>query len=247
MTQNDRTGRPQTLDAAIANVEATVDFETLGHSLEWWEQRDREVKAEIEQATAEAERSRMLSRSSELRDNGFPEMFVTAALGELAETPAILRARAFIQLVERMPRKRLLLLAGGVGAGKTTAATFVLLKGQDPRPGFMRINELERRGRYDKKLDEWLKDKTSLVIDDVGAESLDGKGVFRSLLDEIVDMFYGNRRTLVMTTNLRPVREATDKEDQFRERYGERIWSRLGQVAMWGDCGTRDLRREASR
>jgi hypothetical protein len=71
--------------------------------------------------------------------------------------------------------------------------------------------------------------------------------VFRSLLDEIVDMFYGNRRTLVMTTNLRPVREATDKEDQFRERYGDRIWSRLGQVAMWGDCGTRDLRREVSK
>jgi DNA replication protein DnaC len=227
--------------------ELGLDFDTLGHSPEWWEKRFRAVKEELDQAATGAERSRMLDRSGELRDNGFPEIFVTAAMGELDDTPAMLHAQAFINLIAHMPRKRLLVLAGGVGAGKTTAATRVMLKGRDPRPGFLRINELERRGRYDKKLDEWLKDKTSLVIDDVGAESLDGKGVFRSLFDEIVDMFYGNRRTLVMTTNLRPVREATDKEDQFRERYGERIWSRLGQVAMWGDCGTRDLRREGPR
>lgn len=211
---------------------------TLGYSPEWWAQRDREVAEQRAEDAAALEQRRMAARSGELRDNGFPEMFVTAALGKLDDTIAMRFAQQFVHL----PRK-LLVLAGGVGAGKTTAAAWVALKGQDPRPGFLRISELERRGRYDKRLDEWLKDKTSLVIDDVGAEVLDGKGVFRSLMDEVVDIFYSNRRTLVMTTNLRPSKQDKDEEDQFYERYGERVWSRVSQLGVWGDCGTRDLRR----
>lgn len=215
-----------------------VEPPTLGYSDEWWAQRDREVALARQQDALATEQQRMAARSAELRENGFPEMFVMAALGQLNDTLAMKFARLFVDT----PRK-LLVLAGGVGAGKTTAAAWVALKGQDPRPGFMRISELERRGRYDKRLDEWLKDKTSLVIDDVGAEVLDGKGVFRSLMDEVVDIFYSNRRTLVMTTNLRPAREKADEEEQFFERYGDRVWSRVGQLGVWGDCGTRDLRR----
>lgn len=234
--QYDRTNEPRT---AAAIGEVRFDPPTLGHSAEWWENRDREVAQLRAQDAALTERSRMTTRAGELRDNGFPAMFVECALGDLDETEAMRWARLF----EQTPKK-LLVLAGGVGAGKTTAASWVALKGQDPRPGFMRISELERRGRYDKRLDEWLKDKTSLVIDDVGAEVLDGKGVFRSLMDEVVDMFYSNRRTLVMTTNLRPRRKSADEQEQFCERYGDRVWSRLSQLGVWGDCGTRDLRRE---
>lgn len=234
----DRTEEPRT-PAQLADDVRNFEPPTLGYSPEWWQQRDREVAETRARAAADQERTRMVNRSGELLDNGFPEMFVTAAMSELAETEPMRFAQLFVQL----PRK-LLVLAGGVGAGKTTAAAWVALKGADPRPGFMRISELERRGRYDKKLDEWLKDKTSLVIDDVGAEVLDGKGVFRSLMDEVVDIFYSNRRTLVMTTNLRPRRKDKDEQEQFFERYGERVWSRIAQAGVWGDCGTRDLRRE---
>jgi DNA replication protein DnaC len=216
-----------------------VEPPSLGYSPEWWEQRDREVADQRAKDVAANELSRMAGRAGELRENGFPEMFVAAALGQLDDTIAMKFAQQFMYL----PRK-LLVLAGGVGAGKTTAAAWVALKGQDPRPGFLRISELERRGRYDKKLNEWLKDKTSLVIDDVGAESLDGKGVFRSLMDEVVDIFYSNRRTLVMTTNLRQTRSTQGEEEQFFERYGLRVWSRIAQLGVWGDCGVRDLRME---
>ena len=235
---SDRTGGPRPAGSLIGSVD---NFEplSLDYSPEWWERRDREVAEQLARSASELEQSRMTTRSGELRDNGFPEMFIAAALGELEDTDAMRLARRFIHL----PRK-LLVLAGGVGVGKTTAAAWVALKGQDPRPGFMRISELERRGRYDKKLDEWLRDKTSLVIDDVGAEVLDGKGVFRSLMDEVVDTFYSKRRTLVMTTNLRPRRKAADEQEQFLERYGDRVWSRLNQVGLWGDCGARDLRRD---
>lgn len=233
-----RAGEPRATGQLLGDV-SNLEFTTLGHSPEWWEQRDREVAEQRAQDAAELEHLRMATRAGELRDNGFPEMFVASALGELADTDAMRHARKFVYL----PRK-LLVLAGGVGVGKTTAAAWVALKGQDPRPGFMRISELERRGRYDKKLDEWLRDKTSLVIDDVGAEVLDGKGVFRSLMDEVVDTFYSNRRTLVMTTNLRPRRKDSAEQEQFLERYGDRVWSRLNQLGVWGDCGTRDLRKD---
>jgi DNA replication protein DnaC len=232
----DRKGEPASADELFSGVK-NFDPPTLGYSPEWWAKRDQEVAEQRAKDAAAAELSRMTTRAGELRDNGFPERFVTTALSELTDTTAMQIARRFAYLP-----KKLLVLAGGVGAGKTTAATWVALKGQDLRPGFMRINELERRGRYDRKLDEWLKDKTSLVIDDVGAEFMDGKGAFRSLMDEIVDMFYAARRTLVMTTNLRP-RQGDGEQEQFFERYGERVWSRLSQSGVWGDCGTLDLRR----
>lgn len=233
----ERAESPRTVAASLTEITGLSDV--FGHSAEWWEQRDREVAQWRARDEDAREKSRMTERAGELKDNGFPERFIKAALGELRDTPAMKLARTFVHLPRRM-----LILGGAVGAGKSTAAAWVLLKGQDPRPAFVRISELERRGRYDKKLDEWLKDKTSLVIDDVGAEVLDGKDVFKALLDEIVDMFYGNRRTLVMTTNLSPMRGPKDTQDQFRERYGERIWSRLTQAGEWGNCGERDLRKE---
>lgn len=239
----DRIKQTASIGELLGDVK-NVDPPTLGYSPEWWERRDREVAEQSAKDAALTERSRMSTRSGELKDNGFPEMAIAAALTELDDTFAMRRARLFVQMAHHGLKKKLLVLAGGVGTGKTTAATWVAMKGQDPRPGFIRISELERRGRYDRELGKWLQDKTSLVIDDVGAEFLDGKGAFRSLLDEIIDTFYSNKRTLVMTTNLRPIRKSDDEPEQFRERYGDRVWSRLSQLGEWGDCGTRDLRRE---
>jgi DNA replication protein DnaC len=226
-----------TVKALIGEID-NLDPPMLGRSLEWWEQRDREVAEAKARSTADLEKQRITRRAVELQESGFPERFVSAALGQLDDTTAMKAVGTFVYL----PNK-LLVLSGGTGVGKTTAVTWVALMGQDPRPGFLRVNELERRGRYDKKLDEWLKEKTSLVIDDVGAEFLDGKGAFRSLMDEIVDAFYANRRMLAMTTNLRPKRDAADEQEQFLERYGERVWSRLYQSGLWVNCGNRDLRR----
>lgn len=239
----ERTKHAASIGSLLGDV-TNAEPPTLGHSPEWWDQRDVQVAEQRARDIALTEQSRMTTRSGELRDNGFPEMAIAAGLGIVDDTTAMRRARAFVELAHHGLRKRLLVLAGGVGVGKTTAATWVALKGQDPRPGFIRISELERRGRYDRELGKWLQDKTSLVIDDVGAEFLDGKGAFRSLLDEIIDTFYSNKRTLVMTTNLRPIRKGDDEPEQFKERYGDRVWSRLSQLGEWGDCGTKDLRRE---
>lgn len=213
------------------------DFNTLAAIVrldddDLWAQRDRTVAALRAQQDAGAELHRMRQRAGLLRDNGFPEESLRAALlTKPLETVALGHARQFMQL----PMK-CFVLAGGCGVGKSTAATFLALKRDDSQPGFIRSSELERRGRYDKKLAEWLKDRTSLVLDDVGAEVLDSKGVFQSLMDEVVDRLYAARSTLVITTNL--------SEQQLIERYGARAWSRIGQRGIVGSCGMRDLRRE---
>lgn len=237
----ERKKQPSTVGELVGDVKG-IDPK-LGFSDEWWREHDRRIDEMKAQKMTFDERLRMANRAGELRDNGFPEIAIQAAFGELADTTAMRHARHFVEMSNHGLRKRLLILAGGVGTGKTTAATWIGMKGADPRPGFIRIAELERRGRYDRSLSDWLEDKTSLIIDDVGAEVLDGKGVFRALIDEIIDKFYANRRTLVMTTNLRPRRKTDTEQEQFLERYGDRVWSRLNELGEWGDCGTRDLRR----
>ena len=250
-SRDDERTRATVLIGELVPTVLDIDPPSLGRSDEWWEQRTREIHAQQAKEAARAEQNRLIERAGELDDNGFPAMAVAAARAELADTIAMRFARTFVSIRAHGLCKRLLVLAGGVGAGKTTAATWVALMGKDPRPGFIRASSLERRGRYDRKLEEWLEDKTSLVIDDVGTEVLDGKGVFRSLLDDTIDKFYSDKRTLVMTTNLRPRRARVGEPghdpnelEQFAERYGDRVASRLVQLGEWGDCGTRDLRRE---
>jgi len=246
----------------------------------WWDARERELADERAKHTARIESDRMRQRLEFLvHTEGmagprcrFPRWAVESARKLSIETEAIRHSRRFLHAAElerlanvsRLLGERdhddepttraaiFLVLAGGTGGGKTTAASWLALKSHDDMPGFIRASELERRGRYDKDLRTWIPERTSLVIDDIGAEVLDGKGVFRSFLDEIVDDFYSSRRRLIMTTNLAPkitdehraqcAKEARDPEPQFRERYGDRVRSRVIQVGQWAECGNKDLR-----
>lgn len=247
----------------------------------WWAAREQFLANERAKHAAREERERMRDRAELLiHTEGqagsrcrFPRWAVESALSADIDTAALKHSRKFIdsairarlaaderRLGERSDEpappepKRILVLAGGTGGGKTTATAWLSLKGADRLPGFIRASELERRGRYDKELRAWVQERTSLVIDDIGAEVLDGKGVFRSFLDEIVDDFYSSKRRLIFTTNLKPKitddykRECAaagrDPEPQFRERYGDRVRSRVVQIGEWAECGSVDLREE---
>lgn len=244
----------------------------------WWAKREQELADMRAKHAAREERERMRDRAELLvhteGQSGsrcrFPRWAVEGALKATLDTDAMKHSRMFLdeamryrlaadqrRLGERdgdsaREPSRILVLAGGTGGGKTTAAAWLGLKGTDRMPGFIRASELERRGRYDKDLREWLPERTSLVIDDLGAEVLDAKGVFRSLLDEIVDDFYSSKRRLIITTNLKGkiddahraecVAAGRDPEPQFRERYGDRVRSRVIQIGQWAECGNTDLR-----
>lgn len=216
----------------------------------WWKERDRQI-AEIKASeAADAERVRMRRRAIALEARGgFPAMCIQTALQAPRDTPAMLHAQNF----RHLPSK-IIVFAGGVGTGKTSAAVWLCAKSDDLDPGFIGAGELERRGRYDKQLGAWLNERTSLVIDDLGVEILDSKRVFASWLDEIVNSLYSRRRTLIMTTNLlgritdamaaEAKSEGREPEPQFVERYGDRVRSRVKQVGLWADCGMVDLRKE---
>lgn len=216
--------------------------------LEYWNARDAELAAlKLAQERAEAAQGLQV-RAQLLRVSaGFPERAVERALCP-GNTEAQLAAHRFISR-----GKTALVLAGGTGTGKTSSATWLALHHGGSDPAFLRAGEFEARGRYDRDLRNWLRRKTMLVLDDIGAEPMDGKAYFRGLLDETIDMFYGHKRRLVITTNLtaripepKPgePKPKVRPEPQFLERYGERIASRLFEVGSWAGCGNHDLRRK---
>ena len=218
----------------------------------------RESAFHKDQRTRERDRAARASAYSALHKGGFPVRLIEAAVGELVkppgtadhdckhdvappsattETAAMQHARAYLDAGD----KAALVLLGGVGAGKTFAATWVAYKlGQESRHvGYVPSTRLESDGRYDRDRRGWIDGRTLLVIDDVGVEPIDSKGYYVALLEEVIDSFYGSRRRLIITSNL----AATT----FSERYGARIWSRLCEVGMIASCGAEDLRRKAGR
>lgn len=273
-----------TIASLVNDVCGEKVFDPSKYTDAWWDERERELAEERAKAAARVESDRMRKRVEFLvHTEGmagprcrFPRWAVEGARKLTLETDAVKHSRRFLHAAElerlastsRLLGERdrddepvpqaaiFLVLAGGTGGGKSTAAAWQALMSHDEMPGFIRASELERRGRYDKDLKTWIPERTSLVIDDIGAEVLDGKGVFRSFLDEIVDDFYSSRRRLIITTNLKPkitdayrdecAKEGRDPEPQFRERYGDRVRSRVIQVGQWAECGNTDL-REGSR
>jgi hypothetical protein len=228
----------------------------------FWDVQDAKVANDLAARRAQDAADARAKRAAYLRgdDARFPVLAVEHAL-LASDTLALAHVRKFAA-----GDRGALVLMGGVGAGKTTAATEYALEHGGSAPGFVRASELEARGRYadrdspkdgqlrDRDIRAWLRTRTMLVIDDLGAEYLDGKGAFRSLLDETLDLFYGDKKRLIITTNLKTKRAAIDpkkpppkgtppEEPQLAERYGARVMSRLFEVGMRGECGNIDLRR----
>lgn len=239
-----RTNAQTSLVVSAASVLRAVGAEEQ-YSDEWWSARDAQIAAErIAEAQAMRD-SELRMRAAMLKaDGGFPAIAVDCAMTKWdVEVPAFAHARSFVEA-----RSSALVLAGGTGAGKSSAAALVALLRGGNSPAFIRAAELEGRGRYDHDLSAWLRSRSMLAVDDLGVEHLDGKGAFRSLLDMLIDMYCGDRKRVVITTNLlaeklNPLDR--NEEPQFSERYGARIVSRLYEVGVWGDCGSKDLRREA--
>jgi hypothetical protein len=265
--EQDRGKHAPARTAVASGDEARRIMANLGISMpcleddRFWRQRDAEIEAqklaELDRAIADRLDQRAHAMKDNLGEMLFPDLAVDNALailrGKGFSTPALERVRDFkearrisLELAGGVGLRTALALSGGIGSGKSTAAAWFFLIGNDHSPGFIRSTELEARGRYDNSLRAWLRTRSSLLIDDIGAEPLArGGGVFASLLGEVVDMYYGDRKPLIMTTNLRRRRRTADEEPQFVERYGERIGSRMSEVGGWADCGAVDLRTGA--
>lgn len=200
---------------------------------EGWAARDQRIAARVDWQAVKDRAAARVARRRVLVESHYPVVAVdTAAMfwsPDSVETPASQVAKRFVE-----SDARILVLAGGTGTGKTSAAAWVALEAGGFSPGYVRAGELEARGRYDRDLRIWLRSRSMLTIDDLGVEVNDQHGNFQSLLDEVFDMFYGDRKRVVVTTNV--------KRPAIVERYGRRVASRLHEAGAWGSCGEDDLR-----
>ncbi len=187
-------------------------------------EHERVVSYFAEQAAREALRQ----REAALTERGVPRR-LWRTLEAPNETPALTAIKAF---VDPENAKTFLVLAGGIGTGKTAAASWPLLE----RHGkLVKAIELTRHGVYDTEFWDALRGAGLLVVDDLGTEPRDEKGWAASNFDALLDHRYDWQLKTILTTNL--------TADRFKEAYcsgsGTRALDRLRKagtfVAIPGD------------
>lgn len=149
---------------------------------------------------------------------------------------------------ESQPRKKTIaVFAGPLGVGKTIAAAHVLANGVPQRivgtwtsenaPRFLHAESVfagsKLVGDNDTKMRRSLERARVLVIDDLGLEK-DPRKTFQPYMDWLVNTRYGGDGWLVLTTNL--------TVEEFRKRYGERIYDRMRHRANWYEIAHESLR-----
>jgi DNA replication protein DnaC len=225
------------LAGAIAQVADRGDLAggiaQLGDEL-WWARRDAEVASQRAAMEASDQRQRFRRRREDLAEAGFPLRALEYALAADEDNPVLARIRAWDPKQENV-----LLLSGSKGVGKTVAATWWALR-HEQAPAFARAAMFVASSRYDRDdpagRSRWLR-ASALVLDDLGAEFVDAKGSALVDLDELIDVFYGDRKPLLITTN------CTSKE--FIARYGERIVDRIRECGAFFEWSGPSLRGRA--
>lgn len=187
-----------------------------------------EDRARIEsahQAESEARRSVVERFGNRLSDRARQALLD----GSLLPTPALDAVSRWLAARQRP----VLVLTGGVGAGKTLAALWALTR----VPGdLVPARELARRH------DPWGEDRQAgvkpldlrhrlLVLDDLGTEREDAR--FMPALEDVLDSRQSGVRTLI-TTNIKP--------KDIRARYGDRFADRLREVATSVQVETQSMR-----
>jgi hypothetical protein len=211
------------------------------------ERAEREAAERRERAADEEWRRRL-----QLTERGVPvKDHDRIVSGVMDATPAMVAARAFLSDA----RVRILVLIGGKGCGKTTAAGWVIaqpcpdrymdpsVKPSDNRqtfwppalaPRFVDVAFLARQSRYSDEQMRPLERCSMLAIDDLGMEFNDEKGSFKALLDGLMNARYATNLRTVITTNLH--------WKDFPGRYGERLVDRILEVGKLVGLTDKSLR-----
>jgi DNA replication protein DnaC len=187
------------------------------------------------------DRDRPRPTEREQFERDLAETFPARAL-EVAQKAADVAAPAIVQLAawSRDHENGIAVVSGVAGCGKTVAAAWLAMQlGNRMRPRFLRASEFARLSRYDAEARARWADPSWLVLDDLGAEYKDAKGSFLADLDELVDVFYAGKRTLVVTTNC--------TAGDFATRYGERIVDRLRECGTWIAIAGGSMRAQGGR
>lgn len=226
----------QRAKSALEDDFAEAIPDSFGWTEEQWAAHDASVAAARDAQRAQVEVS--LRGPLRLHDDlGWPKLAIEMARRADAQREAIRSLRDDDPW--RSPRC-IVVLSGTRGCGKTVAAAWWAIH-HDVRARFIRAATLATSSRFNDELRAQVFGASALVIDDLGAEYLDAKGAFLSVLDELVDTYYGDGRTMIITTNL--LLDDPKRETDFRRRYGERIADRLRECGVWLSIGEGSLRR----
>jgi len=217
--------KPKTLAEVIASVKPPPGG---------WESREAVLDAVREQNEANMRAEQELNHRRQLVAWGVPAKDV-----ERITVAGLNRTRP-LERIERHT-EGILVLAGSVGCGKTTAAAWWLSQ-QEPAhkyvkttsPVFIPTFRFERLSRYSDADMARVERARRLVVDDIGTEFLDTKGNFVALLRGLVDARYADGLPMVITTNL--------SADDFASRYGERTIDRLREVGAFAFIDAPSLR-----
>lgn len=223
-----RLGKLVSISQAIQNTELEVKGATFAN---WTDEQWAEHDARI---AASRQRERQVDARGRLAAAGFPLRAIEVAQSARDDEPLIQRVKNW-----NTETTSVLVISGSKGCGKTVAATWWAAK-QSRTPIFVRASTFAASSRYDRDTRvEWFS-APAMVLDDLGAEYLDGKGSFMVDLDELIDVYYGDKRPLLITTNC--PKDATKERPGFRERYGERVYDRLKECGSWFETNS-DSRR----
>lgn len=199
---------------------STSDTPASKWTEEQWHAHDARVRAELAQeqdVAVLANRKRAVE--SMIAVDGWPRRAIEVAATADEKRASIAKIKA-LDLSER----NVIVVSGLPGCGKTVACAWWALHRRGGAR-FVRASSFAAASRYDREeRAAWLK-ASALVLDDAGAEYSDAKGSLMVDLDELVDTFYGDRRPLLITTNL--------TRSMFKTRYGERITDRLRECGRW--------------
>jgi chromosomal replication initiation ATPase DnaA len=205
-----------------------------------WDEHDRRVAEEKRRLEGVERQGEWLRRRQELCNRGcHPEV-----VDRLSSHPRNFRATQAVSAALTASLQGITIVSGNVGCGKTFAGHVWLLQAQDLYPHEWRIGEVQvvsatefaRTSRYG----EGEKFQTygsciRLLLDDLGTEHADKAGSARIDFDELLDQRYRKGLGTFITTNL--------TADVFKERYGDRIASRVREHGRWAAVREPDLRR----
>lgn len=178
-------------------------------------------------AEEEREKNQGQEVDRQLRRGRMERGGVPARVMPLMDEPEATQAvQAVIRFLHPDNPRTLLVLAGGVGTGKTVAACWAI--GHDGGK-FEKAIELVRHGLFEPEYWEGLKRAQLLVVDDLGTEPRDEKGYAAANLDALLDYRYDAQRPTILTTNL----AKPDFELRYCAGTGIRTLDRLKEVGTF--------------
>lgn len=133
-----------------------------------------------------------------------------------------------------------LVLNGPTGTGKTVAACDEAWR---QRGRVVKASRIARMSWYDEPRVDALMSAPLLVIDELGVECDDAKGVWRSRLDELCDHRYDAALRTIITTNL-PESSVVPGERTLIGLVGARVLKRWQETGVIVSCTGADLRAQ---